>query len=68
MRKFFTSFAIVGALMLTIGLGAAFASHVTGYSCSATHRSFREAIRAMPSSFARTPIPFSVASTTTSRK
>lgn len=28
MRKFFTSFAIVGALMLTIGLGAAFASHV----------------------------------------
>lgn len=27
MRKFFTSFAIVGALMLTIGLGAAFASH-----------------------------------------
>ena len=31
MRKFFTSFAIVGALMLTIGLGAAFASHA-GYT------------------------------------
>jgi hypothetical protein len=31
MRKFFTSFAIVGALTLTIGLAAAFASHA-GYS------------------------------------